>query len=417
MMRSPPRSVVVQLFRKVRARTALLPIASILLLALTVAGCEESPFDTSQSPDVRGTTVATEGLTPNQQLATYLALALNEPGVRQGLLTAMSASPFSEGKVFFGTEHSGPLNGLIAQMAQAGGVSVAEIRKLIQESPDLEMYLPVPEHRNQWSGGEDYLVATVLEEGAKPHGVNPAGKEVSLSADTAPSVPTIALVPAEGFTREGDPREGFIASEALEPRLTSEPIDPVCPPTCGGGGGWSPPDNATWQRDIGIRERISHLRYHNQHEGWPNGAPEFYILLAGTDDTNSDAELTKRIDIPNQVWDNYDHEEDNWALWDQLKLVDWDVDYGTRVRIKCMEADPEWDLNITLSGDTDIAGVSNVQFQGSFQVGNSHEECGEDYISPRFSDGSWSKIPNGFSPEFDGTADLQWYGYGIDVTY
>lgn len=414
MRHSPPRTRLVKLLPTARFRTAVRAAFVPLVILLLAAGCEDLPFSTAQQPEARSAAVAdVDNLTANRQLATYLALALDEPAARRGLSQAMAASPFSEGKVFFDTDFSGPLNGLIARMAQAGGVSPTHIRELVRASPNLELYLPVSEHRSQWSGGSNFLVATVLEEGATPYGVNPDGEHVGLSSESPPSTPTVVLVPAEGFTAEGEPREEFISSEAFQPKFTSEPIQPCCD---GGSGGWSPPDDATWQRDIGIRERISHLRYHNQHEGWPNGAPEFYILVAGTDDTNSDAELTKRINIPNDVWDNYDHEEDNWALWDQLKLVDWDVDYGTRVRIKCMEADKDWDAVLNLSGDTDIGGHLNVQFQGEFTVGNAHEDCGLDYVTPRFSDGSWSKIPNGFSPEFDGTSDLQWYGYGVDLT-
>lgn len=325
----------------------------------------------------------------------------------------MSASPFSEGKVFFATEFTGPLHGLIARMASAGNVSVGHVRRLIRTSPNLEMYLPIAEHRSQWSGGPDYLVATVLEEGATPYGVSPDGEQVTLSAEAPPSTPTVVLVPAEGFTADGEPREGFISSEVPEPSFADEPFQ--CADCSTGGGGWSPPSDATWQRDIGIRERISHLRYHDQNEGWPNGQPEFYILLAGTDDTNSDAELTKRIEIPDGVWDNYDHQEDDWVLRDQDILLDWD-DYGDRIRIQCMESDVDWNAILTVSGETDIGGVADVQFQADFDIGNSDDNCANGYVIPQYSDGSWSLIPDGVSPEFDGTSDLQWYGYGIDVT-
>lgn len=159
------------------------------------------------------------------------------------------------------------------------------------------------------------------------------------------------------------------------------------------------------------------MRYHDQNERWPNGQPEFYIVLGGTLDTDGNAELTKKIEFPDGIWDDYDHEEDDWVLYDQQKLVDWDTDYGTRVRVRCMESDGAPDISINISGNTDIAGV-NVEFSGSISNGREggDDACGQDYVTPRFSNGEWSLIPDGSSPEFDGTSDLRWYGYGIDVT-
>lgn len=392
-----------------RRRLATPPLAAALALALAVAGCEEGAAPTAEQSETQLSATGHGNTAAHRQLARHLALALREEGVRHGLLEAMDASPFHEGKVFLDTELQGPVRGLVAQMARAGGTTVNHVKSLIREAPPLEVYLPVPEHRDAWDGGSEYLVATVLEEGATPFGVDPGGREISLTAESPPSTPTIVLVPAESFTDDGEPRQ----------ELLPDP-DPVVSRfiCCSGGGGsvWTPPGAATWQRNIGIRERISHFRYWDQHEGWPNGEAEFYIVLGGTQDTDDHAELTKKIFLTDDVWgDSYD--EGEWVLWDQLKLIDWDTDYGTRVRIRCMESDGAPDISLLISGITEIFGV-DVEFEGSIQNGREggDDPCGQDYITPRFSNGEWSLIPDGDSPEFDGTSDLQWYGYGIDVT-
>lgn len=146
------------------------------------------------------------------------------------------------------------------------------------------------------------------------------------------------------------------------------------------------------------------------------GPPQFYIVLAGTKDQDSNAELTKKIELSDDIWENADTGE--WMLWDNVKLVDWDTDYGTRVRIRCMESDGFPDISLSISGDTNIGGAT-VNYSATFANGREggDDPCGQAYVTPRFSNGSWSLIPDGVSPEFDGTSDLQWYGYGVDVTF
>jgi len=400
--------------------------ALILLAAgsLALAGCQDAtiPTPTDVGPARASVEPATE---PARELARSLALALRKPGVRNGLLTAMQASPFHEGKVFFSRAHfTGSLAGLLGHMAEAAGVTRRHVIALIDELPPLELYLPVPEHRREWDGSEHLLVATVLEEGATPYGVRPDGQEVTLSAEAPPSTPTLVLVPAESFTARGEPRSDLVTAAPVELRASVD-CGPYALQDCGDGGGggstWSPPPGATWQRDIGIKERISHLRFWDDKEGWPNGLPEFYILVDGTLDTDNFGELHKKIVLTDDIWDDYT--TGDWALWDQLTFVTWDTDYGTRVRIQCWESDGTPDISVTLSGNTDIQGFANVDFSYTF-TGNDGREggddaCGTAYVTPRLSNGAWTLIPDGNDdgdPEYDGTSILQWYGYGIDTT-
>ncbi len=74
-----------------------------------------------------------------------------------------------------------------------------------------------------------------------------------------------------------------------------------------------------------------------------------------------------------------------------------------------------------MSGSSVIQGQT-VSFSATFQgdMGGDDDDCGSTNISFRFSNGTFAPIPDGpdknVSPiDFDGTSDLHWYGYGIDL--
>lgn len=420
--------------RKQPDRTGRIAGALVVCLValLSFTACKEqvqSPEDTA-GEKVRSATEQASLSNSPERIARYLALALQAPGLRRQLKTSMESSSVTESKLHLQRFLKGSGRILISGMARAGGVSEHQITTLLEALPSMELYFPVPEHRRIWNGDEDLLIAVALSETRAPTGFTLYGERQSLELRSPPAIPTIVLVPAESFTPSGTPRAHAV-QKTLPPTsndLVTCDMIPVGHHSCGGGGGgggggsgWSPPADAVWERGIGIRESISHMRTTNDHEPWHKGAPEFYLNLVGTNDTDSDAELTKTIWIDEGIWAGSDDDDNaDWRLYDpNLKLIDWDTDYGTRVRVKCMESDTDWNGSVTVSGNTDIFGVS-VSFETSVEVGDSDDNCGEDYITPRVSTGEWTYIPDGTlvgpSPEYDGTSELHWYGYGIDIT-
>lgn len=328
-----------------------------------------------------------------------------------------------ENKLFVARHLKSSENGLLAAMARAGHLSRQEIVGLLDELPPLEMYFPVPEHRETWAAGSVPAVAVSWGE-RNVASVAPDGTVASLSPDRPPEEPTLVITGAEGFDADGAPRSRSLKPDHLPLRIqTSEEIQPDTDP----GDGSSTcqycfPDDATWQRDIGIREWMKYVQFTDDKEPWHKGDPEFYLLMSGSSDLDSDDDLHKRIEFPSSIWDGVDAFEYTGF---QTNLITWDVDWGTRVKVQCFESDADLGEFFTLSGSTDRIDVGQtVEFQGEFSIGDGalgddDDNCGSDYITARTSTGSWLVIPDGPNrpgPEFDGTSILRWFGFGEDLT-
>jgi hypothetical protein len=118
------------------------------------------------------------------------------------------------------------------------------------------MYLPVPEHRRAWTGGEDVLVATAVKDHDPPVAFDVHGNRRLLDPDRPPATPVVAVVPKE---------TNFTAAPGL-----------ICLLSCGGGGGGggSPPPPAP-----GLYMTKSH--FVDDFEGWLKGDPEFEVHILG----------------------------------------------------------------------------------------------------------------------------------------
>jgi hypothetical protein len=133
-----------------------------------------------------------------KEVARAVALALANETVRTYVYEAMRASPIDEEKLHFGSFFEEEGGALRNEMSLRSGKSAAELRGLLDGVIDLEFYMPVDEHRAQWRGGEDLIVATVLDdEGSVPVGFDLLGQGVILDADEPPMTPALVLVPVE----------------------------------------------------------------------------------------------------------------------------------------------------------------------------------------------------------------------------
>lgn len=204
------------------------------------------------------------------ELTRLVALALNDPGVRARVSSALHASPFREHKLHFRPLLDAGGNDLLYRMGVAGNTDAPAIRALLDSTVDLEFYMPVPEHLKAWQGEADLMVVTSLHDGNRPVGFDLAGRRVpGLSADHPPATPALVLVPRElEFTRP----------DALA-RATCVPSEEY---DCGGGSGGGASGgsggggsgNGSWP---GIYMTYSHLE--NLHEDWTRGSPELEIYL------------------------------------------------------------------------------------------------------------------------------------------
>lgn len=377
--------------------------AALVTTAFGAAACGDVEIPSEQAPLV---SLSPAEAPAHHQLARLVAFAMRDADVRASVHRSMQASEVKSGKLHLETFLRGDGTPLLDAMARAGGVAQGGIFELLAGSTALELYLPVQAHRDAWTGGADLIVATSLTETGAPYGVDLNGRPVQLSEDAPPSTPTLAIVPAESFLRGGAPhpsdrRRWNGPSFAME----AEPIDDGS----GGGGSGGSTGTTTQMRDIGVQEYASHIRALDDHEPWWKDDAEFYVMFTGTTDVNGSA-LTKTINIPN-VWTN----DTGWKVLDPaLKMFTWDTDYGTRVRVTCRERDGNsLNFNLKVAGNTELLGTT-VSFEGSYTIDDGDDPCGEDYVTPRLSNGSWTMIPDG-NPTYDGTSDLHWYGFGIQV--
>jgi hypothetical protein len=315
----------------------------------------------------------------------------------------------------------------MAKMVQTTGKSRTELRALLESLPTpLELYMPVDEHREQWTGTSDLMVLGELSEDVAPVAYTLDGVEVRLSQEAPPATPVLALVPVEtdfsetlDETYQNVDERGGHAIGTYSRVLPAEPtfnMDAYCDPEtaiepCDGGGGGSGGGSGELTGDprgLDVQEYITHMRTWNDHEPWWKDDPEFTIFVAGTSEMSGYTDLREHWNIPPEIWTN----DEGWKRMPfDMRFIHWLKDYGDRVLLKCIEKDWGGSATLTLSGSTTLSGVE-VGFETTFGYTDTDDDCGAQYLVARSSSGDWGYIPDGNSPEYNGTSDLQWYGYG-----
>jgi len=391
--------------------------ALVAAAVLGAAACSDSRLPTD-NPEY---SIQEAGAPAYQRLARLVALGLQDASVRALLHRSMTGSPVKEGKLHLNTFLRGEGEPLLKAMTRATGASEEEIFTLIQETGSLEIYLPVPAHRAKWNGGTDLIVAAQMVEGTEPLGVDLRGRPVPLTLAAPPAIPALSIVPAESFEPLGRPRPHHRRNHPSVRFNQEFQIDDGS----GGGGGGSTSTSTTstvQQRGVSVEEFITHMRALNDHESWPNGHPEFYLLLAGKYSGGGD--FSKRLNIPESPWDGSNSDANKqWRSWSPaISLMTWDTDLGTRVAVQCFEDDFDWSADFTVKGSTKFPELNTeLSFEIKFKIGAGDDNCASTFIDLRNTLGQWYYIPDGKNddatnpapPYWNGTTDLQWYGYGI----
>ena len=236
-----------------------------LLVAAGLAACSERPAIPTAPDDSPGATADPSGplgLRTSQarleRLARRTARALRDPSFRADVKAALDRSTFREGKVQFQRYLKDNGGRGLRVLAASDGEAEAEVDGDASRAGVLEMYFPVPAHRAAWTGDENILVATAERDGEAPVAYDLAGRRIVLSADTPPSTPVLAVVPAE---------LDFDAPPEVAHLMCNDDA-------CGGGGGGYvvPPTPGLY---------MSRVEFTGSFESWLKGDPEYEIHIMG----------------------------------------------------------------------------------------------------------------------------------------
>jgi hypothetical protein len=223
------------------------------------------------------------------KIARLVALAMDNQPARQQLKRDMKAAPFREHKLQLATYlQSKDGRALLDRMVASNGGSEGDLLGTLAGVRPLEFYMPVRKHRESWTGNEDVLVVSQLDESDPIVGFDASGREVALDRNIAPEQPTLSIVPVE--TRFDQPMPSTAknvrdqngnAIGTLEPTVIKASSLIACGTECGGGaGGSSSPSIAP-----GLYLEFSRIL--EMKEPWTRGEPEIEVHIQGPRDASS----------------------------------------------------------------------------------------------------------------------------------
>ncbi|HEV2749818.1 MAG TPA: hypothetical protein VGV12_04765 [Gemmatimonadales bacterium] len=240
----------------------ILRVAALALLLVALACSEHPPATAPAAPDRVATPPpppsASSTASDAELLARAMALALSDRAFRAHVKAQLDRSAFREHKLPFQRFLAADGGRGAAALARGAGFATADLTREANRAVPLEMYLPVPEHRRAWKGGDDILVATALKDHDVPVAFDVHGNRRLLDPQQPPATPVIAVVPVE--------TDFSVAPELICPLSLSV--------SCGGGGGGAPPPVTP-----GLYMTKSH--FVDDFEGWLKGAPEFEVHILG----------------------------------------------------------------------------------------------------------------------------------------
>lgn len=226
--------------------TAMLGTALLALAGCADAERPDSPLAPSVSPSLSVSEGQSAERTALNELTRAVALALQDPGLRQRIKNDMRASRHTvEHKLEFRSYLRGESGGiLLVKMAKETGKSREDLLALVNAVRPLEFYMPVPEHRESWRGDANLLVASLLKDHTVPTAYTLQGDPVMLHAEVAPATPTLAIVPVEtNFSRPLDakvPNKKDQGGQTIGTYCLECVEQPIIDDGSGGGGGTQP---------------------------------------------------------------------------------------------------------------------------------------------------------------------------------
>ena len=261
--------------------------ALVLALFASLGACSD-PISRTVAPLSPDLVASATSASPGEErvalnkITRLIAVSLNSEQARQQLKRDLRAAPFREHKLelsaYLRSRNGGTL---LTHMAAANNSDEAAVLATLSAIRPLEFYMPVPAHRETWTGKADVLVVSQLEESTPIAAFNEAGGELQLDRKTPPKQPTLSIVPVEtrfdqpmDLTRSRNVRDqNGEAIGTLEPFELRQSSLIACDVACGGGGGGGtsvPP---------GIYLEFS--RIIDAKEPWFRGDPEIEVHIQG----------------------------------------------------------------------------------------------------------------------------------------
>jgi hypothetical protein len=271
-------------------------VTAVLGAVLLAVGCSDSEQPDPLAPEISAAAAATAEQDAEKaaldELTRLVALAMNDQGLRQRVKNDMRASRHTiEHKLPFSDYLHGNSGGiLLAKMAKESGKSRDEILALLEQVRPLEFYMPVPEHRESWTGGSDLWIGSLLEDHTVPTVFTTSGQRISLTAEEIPTTPAIALVPVEtnftatlsavGFVNTNDQSGEAIGTYQPRSRSNSGSGETCLQPPCDGDDGSSGGGGAgiNWS-NLPTGLYLTKIDIPDDYEGPFKGSPEFETHL------------------------------------------------------------------------------------------------------------------------------------------
>jgi hypothetical protein len=328
-----------------------LRVAALALLLVALACSEHPPATAPSAPDLQLTPPppppppAASARSDAEQLARSMALALGDRAFRAHVKAQLDRSPFREHKLPFQRFLALEGGRGMAALAKSTGLATVDVTREASRVIPLEMYLPVPEHRRAWKGGDNILVATAIADHDAPVAFDVHGNRRLLDPERPPVTPVLAVVPVE---------TDFSAAPNLIACLTY----------CGGegGGGTLPPPSP------GLYMTKSH--FVDDFEGWLKGSPEFEVHILGqkgqTDSLTDYQCAGEKQSTPYY----FDQNELDWSgnvmLFSKVQLDAYNAAHpGQNIRVFVVEDD---DTACEIKANQDIIGNLFKAVDGAYKA-------------------------------------------------
>jgi hypothetical protein len=216
-----------------------------------------------------------------RSLARVLAIALGQDALRGEFNQAFKRSGLREGKLVMQKFVRARGTSLAQKAEQRNGLNAGDIDRALRAVEPLELYLPIPDDRQNWTGTDDVLVAGFLETedeirqgGGTVIAYDIQGREHAVPYESRGTRPVIVLTNAE--TESGEDGESAPAG-APSSNAVSIPPSFLC---IGCPLPRLPPDPCA-TTTTGTRLHVCRTNIPNvsRYEGALRGAPEVSLLL------------------------------------------------------------------------------------------------------------------------------------------
>jgi hypothetical protein len=215
------------------------------------------------------------------KIARLVAVAMDNEPARQHLKRDMRAAPFREHKLELGPYlRSKDGKALLDRIVKQSGGSESDLFRTLSTIRRLEFYMPLAKHRESWTGNDDVLVISQLDESDPTVAFDQSGGEVRLDRNVAPTQPTLSIVPVE--TRFDQPMPMLASKNArdmngsaigtLEPTKFNASNLIACDDSCGGG---------SVSETVAPGLYLEFSRLLDMKEPWFRGDPEIEVHIQG----------------------------------------------------------------------------------------------------------------------------------------